>query len=442
MSNENIDLIEKVLKAKKVQEYEIYLTERKAFESIFLKDKVDKERDINKFEYVLRILNQRENKTGIGIVKGNSIKPQEIEQNINTCIKLSRINFSSKYSFPSKEPAQQVSTFDKNIIGNPLKIKNDLVEELLSEIQQKKHVTPTFGRFRIHIDYRYLRNSNSINIGTQKTYFFIEFSLKAQQNGKLSEFWPYIFIKDRKQLDFPKRVEKWAKLAQDTLKAKLPKPSKDATVIFSPQVLHDAIDPVVGLHASGKAFHEKVSLFKINEMVASENISIFDDGLLEGCLAVNGWDDEGTPHQRNAIIKKGNFQKILFDQKYAILESTKSTGNGKKSISGSIINGISNLEISRGNMTLGEIISSINEGYYIEAFSDLDPSELTGDFGAEIRNGYYIKDGKIETPIKMGNVSGNVIKMLKNCLFISKEREFFANNLLPYMAFKNLTVSS
>ena len=442
MSNEKIELIEKVLRANKVQEYEIYLTERKAYESIFLKKKVDKERDVNSFDYVLRILNQRGNKTGIGIVKGNSIIPQEIEHNIDTCNKLSKINISSKYFFPSKTPAQKVSTFDKNIIDDPLNIKNDLVEELLSEIQQKKDVTPTFGRFRIHIDNRYLRNSSSIDIRTQKTYFFIEFSLKAQEKGKLSEFWPFLFIKDRKQLDFPKRIEKWARLAQDTLKAKLPKPSKDAIVIFSPQVLHNAINPVVGLHASGKAFHEKVSQFNINETVASDNISMYDDGLLEGCLAVNGWDGEGTPHQRNAIIKKGSFQKMLFDQKYAILEDTKSTGNGQKSVHGSIINGISNLEISPGNITLDEMVSNIDEGYYIETFSDLQPSELTGAFGAEIRNGYYIKNGRIDTPIKLGNVSGNVINMIKNCLYISKEREFFANNLLPYMTFKNLTISS
>ncbi|MHA2179921.1 MAG: metallopeptidase TldD-related protein [Promethearchaeota archaeon] len=442
MSNENIELIEKVLKAKEVQEYEIYLIEREAYESIFLKDRVDKERIVNNSEYVLRILNQRGNETGIGITKGNSIKPQVIEQNINTCIKLSKINLGSKYYFPSKESAQNVSTFDKDIIDNPLNIKNVLANELLSQIQQKRDVTPTFGRFRIHIDNRYLRNSSSIDIGTQKTYFFVEFSLKAQQKGKLSEFWPFLFIKDREQLDFPKRIEKWANLAQDTLKAKLPKSSNNAIVIFSPQVLHDAINPVVELHVSGRAFHEKVSLFNRDEMVASENISMYEDGLLEGCLGVNGWDGEGTPHQRNAIIKKGRFQKLLFDQKFAILESTKSTGNGLKGINGSILNGISNLEISPGNITLDEMVSNIDEGYYIEAFSDLDPSELTGDFGAEIRNGYYIKDGKIESPIKMGNVSGNIIKMLKNCLYISKEREYFANNLLPYMAFKNLTVSS
>ncbi|MCK4381675.1 MAG: TldD/PmbA family protein [Candidatus Lokiarchaeota archaeon] len=442
MNNEKIDLIERILNSKNIQEYEIYFTEKKAFESIFLKDKVDNEREIKSFEYSLRILSQKENKTGVGIVRGNSLNPQEIKQNIDTCINLSKFNRSTKYKFPKKPLTQKISIYDKRVIEDPLGTKIDLVEELASKIKQKKEVSPTFGRFRVHIDEIFLRNSNSIDVSALKTYFFIEFSLKAQKEGKLSEYWPFLYIKERKHLNFAKRVEKWVKLAQDTLKAKPPKPAKDATIIFSPQVLHDAINPVIGFQASGKAFHEKISLFKINEKVTSEKITMYDDGLLEGGFATNDWDGEGTPHQRNEIIKKGYFQKILYDQKYAMVENSESTGNGKKAMDGSIINGISNLEILPGDMTLNEIISNIKVGYYIEQFSWLNPSEITGTFGAEIRNGYYIKDGKFENPIKLGNVSGNVLKMIRDCQYISKEREYFENTLFPYMVFNNLTVSS
>ncbi|MHA1986474.1 MAG: TldD/PmbA family protein [Promethearchaeota archaeon] len=442
MSNEKINLIEKFLSSKNIQEYEIYLTEKKAYESIFLKDRIDNEREVTHLEYSLRILSQKKNKTGIGIVRGNSLKPQDIKKNIDTCLTLSKINLSTKYNFPAKPPTNKISIYDKNVIEDPLDAKKNLVEELLSKIKQQREVNPTFGRFRLHVDEIFIRNSNSIDVGALKTYFFIEFSLKAQKNGKISEYWPFIVIKQKEQLDFASRIEKWARLAQDTLKAKPPKPANDATIIFSPQVLHDALNPVIDLHASGKAFHERISLFGMNEKIASENITMYDDGLLEGGLATNNWDGEGTPHQRNEIIKKGHFQKILFDQKYAMVENTESSGNGNKAMNGSIVNGISNLEILPGEMTLEEIISNINEGYYIEQFSWLNPSELTGTFGAEIRNGYYIKDGNFENPIKLGNVSGNVIQMIKNCIYISKEREFFANSLFPYMVFKNLTVSS
>ena len=88
------------------------------------------------------------------------------------------------------------------------------------------------------------------------------------------------------------------------------------------------------------------------------------------------------------------------------------------------------------------MISEIKKGYYIQKFSWLNPNEVQGFFGAEIRNGYYIENGEFKYPIKLGNVSGNVLEMIKQCLYISKEREYNQDSYFPYIAFKNLTVSS
>jgi predicted Zn-dependent protease len=55
---------------------------------------------------------------------------------------------------------------------------------------------------------------------------------------------------------------------------------------------------------------------------------------------------------------------------------------------------------------------------------------------------YSIKAGKISHPIKLGNVSGDVFDMIKNCLYITKKREYFNNCLFPHMTFANLRVSS
>lgn len=441
MSNDKVDLIEHWLKSKKIQEYEIFFIDRNAYESILLKAQVDIKREVNDLEYFIRILSQRENQTGIGIVKGNSLDPKEIERNIDICVSLSKNNESFKYFFPEKNLTPRITISEQDIVQDPLGVKDDLVEELTTEIKQQKDVFPTFGRFRVHVDKIFLRNSNGIDLDVFKTYLFIEFSLKAQQKGKLSEFWPYMFFKEKKHLDLRKRVEKWAKIASDTLIAKPPKSSSNAIVIFPPSVLRHAFNSTIGFHSAGRAYHEKIAKFNIGERVASEDITIFDDGLLEEGFNSNGWDGEGNPHQRTEIINKGIFQKRLLDQKYAILGNTKPTGNGNRSADGTIINGISNLEILPGNSSLNEIISNVREGFYIEKFSWLNPSELTGNFGAEIRNGYYIKNGEFQNPIKGGNISGNVFDILINCQFISKEREFSVNSLFPYMCFKNLNVS-
>lgn len=441
MTGDNINLIEKHLKLKKIQEYEILFIDRMNYETIFLKANPETQREIKDFEYFIRILTQKGNQTGIGVIKSNSLDSKEISKNIELCELISRNNISSRYHFPEKKTPQEITIAEDKILKDPLGTKKDLSEELIRVVEDQKGVVPTFGRFRIHTQKKFLRNSNGLDLNVPKTYFFIEFALKAEKNGKLSEFWTTQYFKDIKHLNFQSRIKKWTKLAKDTLNAEPPKPSKDATVIFAPYVLREAIIPVIGFHALGKAFSEKVSSFNVNDKVASEGITITDNGLLEGGLNTNPWDGEGTPHQNTEIIEKGIFQNRLFDEKYAIFENTESTGNGVRGINGAVDNGVSNFQIYPGKIPLEEIISNIKEGYFIEKFSWLNPDELSGFFGAEIRNGYYIKNGEFKNPIKLGNVSGNVLEMIKNCQYISKETEFNENALLPYIAFSNLTVS-
>ena len=442
MSTERLDRIEAILKSKKIQEFEIFSVEKSIYETIFLKDKTENEREISDFEYFIRILTQKDNKTGIGVVKGNSLESSQIKKNIDTCILLSKLNSSSKYDFPSKIDIPPINTADKSILRDPLMIKKDLTEVLISEVNQQKDVLPTFLRFRIHSNHSFLRNSNDLNLNATKTYFFMEFSLKAEENGKLSEFWDVGYYKEKEHLNLNERVSSWARRAKNTLRAVEPKPSDNALVIFSPSVLKQAINPVIGTHSLGQAHAEKISRFNIGDVVASENITVIDDGLLEGGLSSNSWDSEGNPHQLTEVIKNGVFQNRLYDQMYAILEEKQSTGNAIRAESGTIVNWISNLKILPGDISFNDMISDIKEGYYIDKFSWLNPDEVSGNFGAEIRSGYYIKNGEFQNPIKLGNVSGNVLEMVKNCVYISKEREFNENTLFPYMAFKNLNVSS
>ncbi|MBY8990933.1 MAG: TldD/PmbA family protein [Candidatus Lokiarchaeota archaeon] len=441
MNDNRLDLIEKNLKLKNIQEYEILFIDRMNYETIFLKTNSETEREVNDFEYIMRILTQKGDQTGIGVVKGNSFDSKEISKNIEVCELISKNNISSKYHFPEKKTPQDILIAEDKILKDPEGSKKVLSEELVTVVEEQKGVVPTFGRFRIHTQKKFLRNSNGLDVSALKTFFFIEFSLKAEKNGKLSEFWINQYFKEKSHLDFQSRVEKWAKLARDNLNAKPPKPSKKATVVFAPYELHKAIIPVVGFHASGQALSQNLSSYKLDEEVASEDISVADNGLLEGGLSTNPWDGEGTPHQNTEIIRNGIFQSRIFDEKYAILENTESTGNGIRGISGAVDNGVSNFQIYPGDITLEEMISNIKEGYIIEKFSWLNPEELSGFFGAEIRNGYYIKNGEFKNPIKLGNVSGNVLEMIKNCQHISKETEFIENSLLPYIAFSNLTVS-
>ncbi|MFW9952788.1 MAG: metallopeptidase TldD-related protein, partial [Candidatus Thorarchaeota archaeon] len=238
-----------------------------------------------------------------------------------------------------------------------------------------------------------------------------------------------------------KRIADWAKLAKDTLNAKAPLPNSKATVIFSPILIENALFPVLDFHSSAKAHHEKLALYNPDNSIVSSNLTIIDNGIMPGGLHSNNWDGEGNPHQFNTIIKDGIFKNRLYDQKYALVDNKESTGNGIRAPDGSITNGITNLEIVPGELSLDDIIAELKEGYLIESCAWLNPSPLTGNFGTLISNGYYIKKGEIQYAIQGGNVSGNVHDMLKKCEFVSKERDFAKNCLLPYIAFSGLTIS-
>ena len=52
---------------------------------------------------------------------------------------------------------------------------------------------------------------------------------------------------------------------------------------------------------------------KIGEKVASENLTIYDDGLFAGGLRTWAFDGEGVPHQKTTIIEKGVLRNFLYD---------------------------------------------------------------------------------------------------------------------------------
>ncbi|NHI94913.1 MAG: TldD/PmbA family protein [Candidatus Lokiarchaeota archaeon] len=441
MGQEILDFIEKRLKAKKIEAYDILIKTKKNHENIFLKDSVDSFREVQSMEYMIRIYNQKE-EPGMGVIHSSELKEERLDKIIDQCMTLSKINKTTKYEFPDKGLYNDIKTTESKIIKDPTSVLDDLSEELNSCIKDEKNVVPTFGRLGVIIRENYLRNYKGINLSDESTYLFLEFAIKAEEGKNLAEFWDVNLYKQIAHLDIQNRMKHWAKLAVDTLKAKQPRSKQDATIVFPPKILMHAINPVIGYHATGQAHFEKVSSFEIDKEVSSPNLTIKDNGLLEGCLSTFPWDGEGTPTRSTILIQDGIFKNRIYDQRYAILENTKSTGNGARTMDGNVVNNITNLEILEGDLTYEELISNIKEGLYVEKFSWLNPDRLSGSFGTEIRNAYTIKNGELTEPIKGGNVSGNVLTMIKRCLNITKERKFMQNCLYPFMSFDGLIISS
>ncbi|GAH03926.1 unnamed protein product, partial [marine sediment metagenome] len=91
---------------------------------------------------------------------------------------------------------------------------------------------------------------------------------------------------------------------------------------------HEAI----GHSLEGDGARKKTTCFwdKKGEMIATEIVSLADDGTIPGARGSINVDDEGTPGQKNILIRDGKCQGFLYDKLNAKLMNTKSTGSGRR----------------------------------------------------------------------------------------------------------------
>lgn len=96
--------------------------------------------------------------------------------------------------------------------------------------------------------------------------------------------------------------------------------------------------------------------------------------------------------------------------------------------------------IQEGETSLDDMVAGIEQGILITRFSGGNPNER-GDFSGIAKNSYFVKDGKIQFPIKETTVSGNMVSLLQSIKAVSKERLNFGSNILPWVLTDGVTAS-
>jgi len=441
--NEIIDIIVNRLKSNRISTWDVYCNHLDIYENQFRKFDIEITRQAEEFYYILRVFYEKGNQFGVGVVKANSLEPQHLDSFISQAYQLAKLNKIPKFTLPqSGQSYPDIKLAEEQILTDPEGVLSEKSEELTSIVQDLTQIKPTFGKLRFYISTYVLRNSEMLDLNDCKTSAYLEYPLKAEETGILAEFWGRTEVKNLNQLDLQNRLSKWAEIAVDSLHTKIPPPAKSITAIFPPKIANDAFSTTLGYHSTGVALSDGISKFERGETVSIEGFSLQDNGIMPDGIAVANWDGEGNPRRITPLIEQGVFLNHLFDQKYAKLEKTESTGNGLRTSTGNIVNSITNLEIPAGTESVDELIASVEFGVLIEEFSWLNPSEVTGDFGAEIRNGYLIAHGEKTTPIKGGNLSGNTFEMIKAIEGISRERITEENYKFPYLKFSGLILSA
>ena len=132
-------------------------------------------------------------------------------------------------------------------------------------------------------------------------------------------------------------------------------------------------------------------------------------------------DDEGTKSEDVSIIETGVLKKFMHNKDSARHFEAKPTGNARAfEFSDEPLIRMRNTAFVPGNSTLEEMISSIDDGYYLVKTGN-GQADSTSEFMFAITMGYEIKNGKLGRAIKDTTISGVAFDVLKTIDMISSD---------------------
>ncbi len=234
-----------------------------------------------------------------------------------------------------------------------------------------------------------------------------------------------------------------AKRAISALKPK-PAETKTAKVILTQFALQDLLASTFMGAIKADSVQRNQSPFKekLGAQVASENLTIIDNGLFPAGLRTSVFDGEGIPHQKTVVIEKGVLKKFLYDNYTARKSGVESTGNASRPgyLSTSIIE-TTNLHILPQNQTPEQMISGVDDGfivYYLQGAHSSNP--VSGEFSVVATPAWKIRNGEIVHPCQGVMLAGNIFDLLKNISVVGTNERQMGSLIGPWITVDKLRV--
>jgi TldD protein len=194
-----------------------------------------------------------------------------------------------------------------------------------------------------------------------------------------------------------------------------PAPAGTYTVVLSSEaggtLIHESVGH--GLEADLNLRSMSVYTGKIGQKVASELITVIDDGTDPGKRGTAAIDDEGTPTARTVLIERGVLKTYLSDRKHARKLGIPESGNGRReSFRHLPICRMTTTTIAPGTTDPAAILASVRDGVFVRKMGGGQVDVVSGNFAFEITECYRIRDGALAEPLRGATLVGQGPKLM------------------------------
>jgi PmbA protein len=254
------------------------------------------------------------------------------------------------------------------------------------------------------------------------------------------DFW-YSSARSHSRLESPAAVGRRA--AQRTVRRLGARkvPTQKVPVIFDSVTARSLIGNIFEA-VEGDSIYRNASFLagKLGERVASENVTVIDDGCMPGLFGTSPFDDEGVPSRRTVVIDRGVLQSYLLNSYTARKLGMRTTGNAARGITGNAGVGHGNFFLEKGDRSPEEIIRGIRQGLYVTELIGHGVNVVTGDYSRGAA-GLWIENGEFAYPVSEITIAANLRQMLLDVEAAGSDLEFRGSVASPTLLIREMTVS-
>jgi PmbA protein len=211
-------------------------------------------------------------------------------------------------------------------------------------------------------------------------------------------------------------------------------------VVFEPRTARTLLDNIFdAVHGGAIYRNESFLAGKLGERVASEKLTVIDDGTVPGLFGTSPFDDEGVPTRRTVVIENGVLRSYLLNTYTARKLGLRTTGNASRGLAGNAGVGNGNLYIERGSAPPEQLIAGIRDGFYVTELMGFGVNIVTGDYSRGAA-GLWIRNGELAFPVSEVTIAGTLQQMLLNLEGVGADLEFRGSMASPTLVVAEMTV--
>jgi PmbA protein len=308
-----------------------------------------------------------------------------------------------------------------------------------------KRAKPTRGILTLSASKVSIANSYGQSADRRETSIVVSIRVKANDSGMESTGNEHQEARYWKEVDFEDLAVKAADKAVKFLRAKPMRGGKTAVIIRN-QIFANLLGIFFGYPISADWIQKGKSPLagKLGTAIASENVTLVDDGTMQYGWGTRPFDDEGCPTQRTPVIEKGVLKNFLYDTYTALKASAKSTGNAQRAGYWLKPQPLpSNLLLKTGGADPEEMIRDTKRGIYVDTtIGEWLSNPVSGNLNATITHGYRVENGELTEPVKGIVISGNFYELLKKGVqSIGKDLSNSAEVYCPTVKLDEVTIA-